>query len=345
MLSKKGARARNLERLFLCPWMDGMPQGARKAVRLCPWMDGLKAWNRCLPCIFRTPHVHVGRHKIAPCIFRTPHVHVGRFSRGARKATWHCLLYFFVSFFTTSFTLADNACSSEHIDETTRIAYTYDGDTLQLRDGRKVRLIGINTPELERKNKTAEPFAIAAKNALRTLFKHHKTITLRYGEEKKDHYGRFLAHGFLTDGQNIQAILLNQGLARAIAIPPNTQFSACYLEQERKARCNKIGLWKPAKILQAKNLNNQHTGFLFVQGKVTNISTNNRGIWLNIDHKLTIGIRPENQALFDIKAINDMVNQSVTVRGWINKSNKSTPFYMRVRHPLSIQLSETFSCS
>ena len=256
-----------------------------------------------------------------------------------------CLLYF-SGLFSTSFpALADNVCSSEHIDETTTIRYVYDGDTLQLRDGRKVRLIGINTPEIERKNKAAEPFAIAAKNALKALFKNHKTIALRYGKEKKDHYGRLLAHGFLTDGQNIQAILLNLGLARVITIPPNTQFSACYLEQEHKARCKKTGLWKQAEILQAKNLKNQHTGFHLVQGKVTNISSNNKGIWLNIENKLTIGIRPENQALFDIKAINDMINQSVTVRGWINKSNKTTPFYIRVRHPLSIQLSETFSCN
>ena len=260
-------------------------------------------------------------------------------------AVWLCLLYFSGLFFAPFPALADNVCSSEHIDETTTIRYVYDGDTLQLRDGRKVRLIGINTPELERKNKTAEPFAIAAKSALKDIFKNHKTIALRYGEEKKDHYGRILAHGFLTDGQNIQALLLSLGLARVITIPPNTQFSACYLEQEHKARCNKIGLWKQAKILQAKNLKNQHTGFHIVHGKVTNISTNNKGLWLTLDHKLTIGIRPENQALFDIKAINNMVNQLLTVRGWINKSDKSTPFYMRVRHPLSIQSSETFSCN
>ena len=263
----------------------------------------------------------------------------------ARTAVLLCLLYFSGLLFASFPAHADNACSSEHIDETTTIRYIYDGDTLQLRDGRKVRLIGINTPELERKNKTAEPFAIAAKSALKGIFKNQKTIALRYGEEKKDHYGRVLAHGFLTDGQNIQALLLNLGLARVISIPPNTQFSACYLEQERKARCKKTGLWKQTKILQAKNLKNQHTGFHLVQGKVTNISTNTKGIWLNIDNKLTIGIRPENQALFDIKEINDMVNQSVTVRGWINKSNKSTPFYIRIRHPLSIQLSETFSCN
>jgi len=30
-----------LKRLFLCPWMDGMTQGAREAMRLCPWMDGM----------------------------------------------------------------------------------------------------------------------------------------------------------------------------------------------------------------------------------------------------------------------------------------------------------------
>ena len=253
---------------------------------------------------------------------------------------WICLLYFSGLFSA----LADNTCSSNHIDETTTVRYIYDGDTLQLRDGRKVRLIGINTPELERKNKAAEPFANAAKNALKSLIKNHKTIALRYGKEKKDHYGRFLAHGFLTDGQNIQAILLNQGMARAISIPPNTQFSACYLEQEHKARCKKTGLWQQAKILQAKNLNHQHTGFHLVQGKITGINTNKKGIWLNIEQKLTIGIRPENQALFDAEAINDMLNQQVTVRGWINKSKQSTPFYMRVRHPLSIQLSETFSC-
>ncbi len=316
----------------------------------CPWMDGLKI----APCIFRTSHIRVGRIpqeawkvvRLCPWMDGIPQrARMAVQMSLLRLPAYFSLLTLVLSTVLASHVLADNACSSEHIDETTRIAYAYDGDTLQLSDGRKVRLIGINTPELEHKNKTAEPFAIAAKNTLRTLFRNHKTINLRYGEEKKDHYGRLLAHGFLTDGQNIQAILLNQGLARAIAIPPNTQFSACYLEQEHKARCNEIGLWKQAKIVQAKKLNNQHTGFLFVQGKVTNISTNNRGIWLNIDHKLTIGIRPENQALFNIKAINDMVNQSVTVRGWINKSNKSTPYYMRARHPLSIQLSETFSCS
>jgi hypothetical protein len=51
--------------------MDGISQGARKAVRLCPWMDWLK---------------------IAPCIFLTSTIRGGRISQGARKAVWLCLL-------------------------------------------------------------------------------------------------------------------------------------------------------------------------------------------------------------------------------------------------------------
>ncbi|NOQ69561.1 MAG: hypothetical protein GQ573_05590, partial [Gammaproteobacteria bacterium] len=172
-----------------------------------------------------------------------------------------------------------------------------------------------------------------------------KSIALVYGKDKKDRYDRLLAHAFSTDGKNVQAKLLKQGYANAIIMPPNTAFASCYLEMESYARCNNKGLWKSTSILQAKNLNNKHIGFRLIKGKVEKINTNNKGIWLNLDNKLTIGIRPDNQSLFDLKALNDMLNQTIIVRGWLNKSNKSTPFYLRVRHPLSLQLFSAFSCS
>ncbi|MBL4711406.1 MAG: thermonuclease family protein [Gammaproteobacteria bacterium] len=230
-------------------------------------------------------------------------------------------------------------------DATAAVRKVHDGDTLQLNNGRKVRLIGINTPELARGYKAAEPFAIAAKKALTDLFSKNKTIKLRYGDESKDHYGRYLAHGFLANGQNIQVTLLDRGLASAIVIPPNTNFSDCYLKHEKKARCNKAGLWKHTKILDAKKLKQQHTGFHLIQGNVKSIRTNNKGIWLNIDNMLTVGIRHENIHLFDADSIYKMRHHSITVRGWINKSNRQTPYYLRIRHPASIQLSETFACN
>jgi endonuclease YncB( thermonuclease family) len=254
---------------------------------------------------------------------------------------------FLVCITVSSAALADITepdCSSKQFDEISKIRYIHDGDTLHLIDGRKIRLIGINTPELARDRKPAEAYGIEARNALKSLFKNDKSIALVYGKDNKDRYGRLLAHAHLTDGQNAQAALLKLGYARVITVPPNTQMASCYLEIEHKARCENVGLWQNEKILQANRLDNQHIGFHLVQGKVESIINNKKGLWLNLDNRLTVGIRKTNLSLFDIKTINKMLNQSVIVRGWLNKNNKSTPFYLRVRHPLSIQLATAYNC-
>lgn len=238
-----------------------------------------------------------------------------------------------------------SSCSSEQFDETTTIQHIHDGDTLHLSNGKKIRLIGINAPELARDNKPAEVFSSDAKNALKKLFKQDKSIALVFGKEKQDHYGRYLAHAFLSDGTNIQAFLLQQGIASVITYPPNLRFSTCYLSVEKQARCNKKGLWGNNNVLETQNLNKQHTGFHLIKGRVINIKKDHKGIWLNLDNKLTIGIRPENQKLFNPKMISALLNQTIVVRGWLNKSNKRTPFYLRVRHPLSILLASENSCA
>lgn len=46
-----------------------------------------------------------------------------------------------------------------------------DGDTVRLSDGRSVRLIGINAPELGRKGRPSEPYAEAARQRLQALIK------------------------------------------------------------------------------------------------------------------------------------------------------------------------------
>ena len=267
------------------------------------------------------------------------HSEMGNSTNGARFPL--CLLFLLI---TPAH--AGSVCSTPlTFDETVKVRHIYDGDTLRLHDGRKVRLIGINTPELARKQKPAEPFAHAAKNALKSLVKKGQTIQLIYGKDQKDHYGRTLAHVFLTNGQNIQTVMLSQGLASAITIPPNTQFAACYLQTENIARCNQTGLWRNRDVIKAKQLSNKHLGFQLIRGTVTLITEDRKGIWLNIDHTLTVGIRPDDRHLFDKQLINDYLNQSITIRGWLNKSHKSTPYYLRVKHPLSIQLSSTLHCS
>jgi len=264
---------------------------------------------------------------------------------------WRCvgftlihLILLATTLVSTTPSFATSNCSSSQFDETATVRYIHDGDTLHLTDGRKIRLIGINTPELARDGKPAEAFSAEAKNELKSLVKDNKSISLVFGADKKDRYGRVLAHTFLADGTNIQAAILERGLASAITIPPNTLFAACYLESERSARCSKTGLWANSTTLEAKNLNTKHSGFHLIKGVVNNIKTDSKGVWLTIDNTLTIGIRPKEHKLFDFKEINNMINQTIIVRGWLNKSKKPTPFYLRVRHPLSIQLSSSYSC-
>jgi len=259
---------------------------------------------------------------------------------------WAAYLCLFLTSLNTLPVHAENVCTTPlTFDETVKVRHIYDGDTLRLSDGQKVRLIGINTPELARKQKSAEPFADEAKQTLIAMVKKGQTIQLIYGNDRKDHYGRTLAHTFLTSGQNIQEALISQGLASVITIPPNTKFAACYLAVENIARCNRLGLWKNKSVVKAKQLTGKHLGFQLIQGTVRNINTNTKGIWLNIDDTLTVGIRPDNRHLFDKKILNSYLNQSITIRGWLNKSKKATPFYLRVKHPLSLHLSSELSCN
>lgn len=259
--------------------------------------------------------------------------------KGALERLFLCL-WFFISLPV----LAASACPTVDYDEISRIKYIVDGDTLHLKDGRKVRLIGINAPETSHGNRAAEPFSREATAMLKQIFRNKPAVSLVYGKEKHDHYGRLLAHIFTADGKNVQSVLLRQGYARAITFPPNTLFASCYLQQERAARCNNKGLWKNNKPLPAKNLNKSHIGFQLVSGRLKSIKTNKKGIWLNLDDRLTVGIRPDNQALFDIETLHKMLHRNIVVRGWLNKNKKYSSYYVRVRHPSSIQSAQTFAC-
>ncbi len=244
--------------------------------------------------------------------------------------------------------MAETACSTAAYDEIAVIKHIHDGDTLHLKDGRKVRLIGINTPEVAHRQKVGERFGAEARAALRAQFKNNKSIALLYGKEHHDRFGRLLAHGFTKHGVNIQAALLAQGYARSIAIPPNTQLTTCYQQQERLARCSHKGLWKKAQTLSADKLNRGNTGFALVKGKLKDININKKGIWLTLGKHLTVGIRPDNLTLFDEAALLKMLNQQIVVRGWLNKNKKvdaaNRSFYMRIRHPSAIQLARQFAC-
>src|SRR5690242_1495777 len=106
-----------------------------------------------------------------------------------------------------------------------RVRYIVDGDTLILENGEKVRLIGVDTPEIhddEHRNQMharkygrdvhlIDEFAFKAKEfALEAVL--HQRVRLEYDWERQDKYGRTLAYIYREpDGFFLNAELVKQG--------------------------------------------------------------------------------------------------------------------------------------
>jgi endonuclease YncB( thermonuclease family) len=184
-------------------------------------------------------------------------------------------------------------CAAGTISERVRIAYVYDGDTVKIEDGRRLRFIGINTPELGHQGQASQPLAEAARTDLENLLNNHaSTLLLQHGKQKIDRYGRLLAHAFLENGENIAAHLLRKGLATTTVIPPNSWGARCYQQIENTARNAKRGLWTlPGyRSHTAESLAPDSSGFRIINGQVTASRRTRHNLWLKLDGPLSVQI-------------------------------------------------------
>ncbi len=119
--------------------------------------------------------------------------------------------------------------------ETAKVARVIDGDTIELTDGRRVRYIGINTPEHD------QPYYEEAVAANRQLVEG-KTIQLEKDVETVDQYGRTLAY-IWVEGQMANLEIVSGGYANAYTVPPNVKYEAEFRQAEQEAREAGRGLW------------------------------------------------------------------------------------------------------
>jgi micrococcal nuclease len=125
------------------------------------------------------------------------------------------------------------------------VSQVIDGDTLSLSDGQRVRLVGIDTPEMEKPGRPAEFLAHKAKAALTDLTVGPR-VRLEYDQLRFDHYGRLLAYIFHPDGAMVNAELVRLGLARVYLIPPNLRFREALLAAQKEALEAGRGIWRQA---------------------------------------------------------------------------------------------------
>ena len=225
------------------------------------------------------------------------------------------------------------------MNRTTSLRHIIDGDTLVLQDGKKLRLIGIDTPELARKGRPAEHGALRALSYLSELLGAKDRLRLKYGPERHDRHGRLLAHLFLADGSNVQASLLGKGLAVPLNIPPNILFSDCYERHAREARATQQGLWKlpEHQMIRAKALHPDSRGFRIVRGEVSRVGFSTSAVWLNLGEQLAIRIRKDELSYLPELNLDRLVGKEVEVRGILYQRNKQLRVSVRHGNDLKVE--------
>lgn len=191
-----------------------------------------------------------------------------------------------------------------------------DGDTLRLDDGRSVRLIGINAPEIGRKGKRSEPLAETARRRLEVLVRDSGgRVGLLSGVEPRDKYGRTLAHVYGRSGNNFESVLLSEGLGYRVAIAPNVRLAGCQGQAERAARQAGVGLWRASPVIRAARL--ERSGFAVVSGKVGSVRRNRGGIWIEVDDALVLQIPAKWQRHFPSSFLSGLKGRNIEARGWV----------------------------
>jgi len=246
----------------------------------------------------------------------------------------------FSAFFCACISLNTYAgeCPPQRIDESVRVNYVYDGDTIQLEDGRKVRLIGIDTPEIFSKKRHIPSEIKASGQRARTALQQqlnrvNMRVGLDYGQQRFDRYGRTLAHVFTAEGKNVQAQLIKHGHAIAFTTPPNDRLSHCYQQQEVLARQARLGIWQLAQyqLVDISQLHLAKQGFQRLQGQVTQLKKNSKHITLVIGGVLNVRIYKKDWPNFSLPHLNTMQGKRVRVRGWLHK--KKQYYQINIRHP------------
>ncbi len=202
-------------------------------------------------------------------------------------------------------------CSLPGVGQLVTSKRVIDGDTLDLADGRRVRLIGINTPEIGRQGNTSQPYAQEARKELLRLVKG-EGLRLLVGEEPTDRYGRTLGHLFDGHGVNIEARLLGKGFGFAVAIPPNLQLLDCHLQYEQQARNRLQGVWREAPVRRAAQID--AAGFQVVRGRVDKVSWAGKYLWVDLGGPLVLRLPRD---LAGIEGVSAWQGRELEVRGWV----------------------------
>ena len=263
-----------------------------------------------------------------------------------KKALRKGAFFAFVAFVLLSSHFVNaESCTSSSLSspESATVKWVYDGDSLLLTDKRKIRIVGIDTPETKHHRQKAQAYGAKAREALRELLKSFNyQVVLRYGKERKDKYKRTLAHVYLPDGTNISNWLLEEGYAKTLAFPPNIALADCYKKSEEVAQAQSLRIWryKGNQIKQASSLPRRINGYVRLAGTVSKIRRFRKSLIMELESNtkshIQVKIKKRNLPYFNEIDPDKLWNKTIIVTGLLkNKKGKRTLY---VSHPSQIKV-------
>jgi micrococcal nuclease len=112
-----------------------------------------------------------------------------------------------------------------------------DGDTFYCRDGRKVRLLGIDSPE-----RGQGAAGRLARRALERLMPVDRLVRLESDVTATDRYGRVLAYVWIG-ATLVNEVMVRDGWAVRYTVPPDAKYADRIARAQKEARARRAGLW------------------------------------------------------------------------------------------------------
>ncbi len=214
-----------------------------------------------------------------------------------------------------------------------QVARVYDGDTVVLENGKHVRLLGINTPEIESHQRAEEPGGVAAKKWLQHQLQKSK-VYLEFDQVRQDKYKRSLAHVFLPDGKHLNLAILEVGLATVSIIPPNGRYTDQLIQAQQHAEKQKLGIWSMPEyqVWPISQIPNHNKGWQRFTGTPVSIKKGKKYTRLIFSDKIDIRIANTNLNLFP--ALTTYLGKTLEIRGWVARNKDH--YTLLIQHPSAL---------
>ncbi len=217
-----------------------------------------------------------------------------------------------------------------------KVDKVYDGDTVRLEDGRKIRFLGINTPEVKHRYQVTEAGGEVAKQWLTGKLKDKK-VRLVTDVEQNDKYKRTLAHLITESNEHINLQLVELGLAVVNIYPPNLLYVNELVEAGKRAEQATRGIWQQEDyaVIPVDQLDKSgRSGWVRLMGKVAAIRSSRKFVYLEFTDLFQARIEKKWLNLFP--DIEHYRGKMLEVSGWLNKNRGG--WSMLIRHPSAIKV-------